>query len=88
MTTPADSQPQTIYISNGPWWSSGLERQSHDILVMLKVEGSNPGGGSSIFFRELSSQTYMTDRPCTDKNELLICNLFLFREANSPQFSE
>ena len=30
-----------------PWWSSGLEHHSF-ILVMLKHEGSNPGGG--IFF--------------------------------------
>ena len=27
----------------GPWWSRGLECQSNGTLVMLKVEGSNPG---------------------------------------------
>ena len=43
----------------GPWWSSGLTRQSFD----LKVEGSNPGGG--IFFCDLikiNSQKNMTVR--------------------------
>ena len=33
----------------GPWWSSGLERQSHDNLGMLKVEGWNPGIAVSFF---------------------------------------
>ena len=34
----------------GPWWSSGLERQSYNVLVMLKVEGSNPGHSENVFF--------------------------------------
>ena len=36
--------PKLCQTVTGPWWSSGLERQSHRILVMLKVEGSNPRG--------------------------------------------
>ena len=33
----------------GPWWSSGLERRlSHNFVLELKVEGSNPG---VIYFR-------------------------------------
>ena len=35
-------------VVTGPWWSSGLERHSF-VLVMLKVEGSNPG--IVVFFR-------------------------------------
>ena len=36
-------RPKEIYNFQiaGPWWSSGLERQSHDNLGMLKVKGSN-----------------------------------------------
>ena len=32
-----------------PWWLSWLERQSHDNLSMLKVEGSNLGIAISFF---------------------------------------
>ena len=32
------------------WWSSGLERQSQDVPVKLKVEGSNPD--LAVFFRD------------------------------------
>ena len=36
------SQKQTIiYSETEPWWLSWLERQSHDNLSILKVEGSN-----------------------------------------------
>ena len=40
---------QIIFETAGPWWLSSLERQSHDSLVMLKVEGSNLAISSSFF---------------------------------------
>ena len=35
--------PNLLNLVTVPWWSSGLDRQSHDFLVMLKVEGLYPG---------------------------------------------
>ena len=45
----------------GPWWSSGLERcLSHNFVLELKVEGSNPGRSElyvKIFFENAGIRT-------------------------------
>ena len=42
-------QLQTSQFFDGVWWSSDLEHQPYDILVMLKVEGLNPAVSQFLF---------------------------------------
>ena len=46
-----------------PWWLSWLERQTHNNLSMLKVEGSNTG--VAVYFR-------VNGNDSTTKNEFAI----------------
>ena len=70
---------QTItWLETGPWWSSGLERQSHGVLVMLKVGGSNPGHPKTFIYFFVSE--------CRDKNKREVHATSIFGGAGGPQF--
>ena len=57
-----------------PWWLSWLEGQSHDVLSMLKVEGSNTAISRSF----LSGEIVVLECACAIAS----------RMRTKPQFSE
>ena len=42
-------EQQAVMKTPGLWWSSGLDHQPHNLLVMLKVEGSKQGLSETFF---------------------------------------
>ena len=57
----------------GPWWWSGLERQSHDAVAILKVKGSKHG---------LPKTFFRLQKPCLES-----VSRYLDFYVAQPQFS-
>ena len=52
----------------GPWWSSGLEHQSHDVLVIFKVEGSDRAISCFLSRKLLDKNDSTQNFPCRVTN--------------------